>query len=320
MRYVIYGAGAIGGGVGARLHDAGEDVTLIARGAHYEVVARDGLTVQTPDSERTLRVPVVDRPEAIEFTPGHVVLLTMKSQDTLPALAALAAVAPPGTPVVCMQNGVANERMALRRFEHVYGAVVMMPGVHLEPGIVQLHGTPKTGIVDLGVYPSGVDDRARELAGTLASATFNSLATDAIMPAKYAKLLANLGNAVQAICGPEADAGELTARARDEGRAALQSAGIEFDSAERVATRRWDQFSLGAIAGQKRGGGSTWQSLTRGTSVETDYLNGEVALLGRLYGVKTPVNALLQQLMRTAARERRKPGWLTPDEILARLG
>ena len=61
--------------------------------------------------------------------------LTTKSQDSLAAAARTrglrAARAPP---IVCLQNGVENERVALRRFENVYGAVVMVPAAHLEPG------------------------------------------------------------------------------------------------------------------------------------------------------------------------------------------
>ena len=48
MRFVIFGAGAIGGVVGARLHQSGHDVALIARGAHYEVIRERGLTLETP--------------------------------------------------------------------------------------------------------------------------------------------------------------------------------------------------------------------------------------------------------------------------------
>ena len=48
MRFIVLGAGAIGGVVGARLRDAGNDVLLIARGAHYEAISSEGLTLETP--------------------------------------------------------------------------------------------------------------------------------------------------------------------------------------------------------------------------------------------------------------------------------
>jgi 2-dehydropantoate 2-reductase len=66
---------------------------------------------------------------------------------------------------------------------------------------------------------------------------------------------------------------------------------------------------------------STWQSLTKGAgSVETDYLTGEVVLLGRLHGVATPANALLQRLATELAAEGRPPGSVRASEVLARLG
>jgi 2-dehydropantoate 2-reductase len=58
------------------------------------------------------------------------------------------------------------------------------------------------------------------------------------------------------------------------------------------------------VAGATRGGGSTWQAW-RGAGVETDYLNGEIALLGRLHGVPTPANARIQTLMAERRREER---------------
>ena len=74
------------------------------------------------------------------------------------------------------------------------------------------------------------------------------------------------------------------------------------------------------IPGLQRGGGSSWQSLVRGTgSIEADYLNGEVCLLGRLHGVPTPVNALLQRRANAAAAAGLEPGSTTEAELLAEL-
>jgi 2-dehydropantoate 2-reductase len=71
---------------------------------------------------------------------------------------------------------------------------------------------------------------------------------------------------------------------------------------------------------RSRGGGSSWQSLERATgSIETDYLTGEVVLRGRLHGVATPTNALLQRLANQLARERRPPGAWSEAEVLAML-
>jgi 2-dehydropantoate 2-reductase len=84
--------------------------------------------------------------------------------------------------------------------------------------------------------------------------------------------------------------------------------------------RRADLLKLGPVAGQARLGGSSWQSLARrAPSIETAYLNGEVVLLGRLHGIATPVNALLQRLATRLAATGGQPGSITPDEFNALL-
>ena len=71
-----------------------------------------------------------------------------------------------------------------------------------------------------------------------------------------------------------------------------------------MAERRKSMSRPGAIAGSTRAGGSSWQSLARGAgSIETDYLNGEITLLGRLYGVPTPFNAAMQRVAGRMLRE-----------------
>ena len=113
MRFIVYGAGGVGGVVGARLAQDGHDVVLIARGAHYEAIRGAGLRIESPDAVATLHLPVFNRPDQLSLSTRDIVLLAMKSQDTLLALDLLAAVAPAETPIVCMQNGVANESLTL---------------------------------------------------------------------------------------------------------------------------------------------------------------------------------------------------------------
>jgi 2-dehydropantoate 2-reductase len=319
MRFVIFGAGAIGGVVGAKLHQAGFDVALIARGAHYQAIRKNGLTIEQPHRRAVLQIPVADAPGALEWGGDEVVMLATKSQDTAAALETLRAAAPPSTPVVCLQNGVENERSALRLFANVYGAVVMSPTAHLEPGIVQAYGTQGTGVIDVGRYPSGLDPLCEEIADTLDASDFSSMARPDIMRFKYAKLLNNVGNAVDAICVPGPDADELYKLAREEGRAALSAAGIEFVAEEvNDVEARWARLDLKPIAGQERAGSSTRQSIARGMpTVETDYLNGEIALLGRLHGVATPVNDALCELSARHVRTRRPPGTVSAGEVLA---
>lgn len=134
MRYIIYGAGGIGCAIGGRLFQTGHEVVLIARGEHLDRMRADGLRLITPSGSNTLSVPVARHPSEIDFTDDDVVLLTMKSQHTASALEDLRGAAP-DVPVVCAQNGVANERMAQRMFRRVYGMVVVLPATFLEPGL-----------------------------------------------------------------------------------------------------------------------------------------------------------------------------------------
>jgi 2-dehydropantoate 2-reductase len=325
MRYVVYGAGAIGGTIGGRLFQAGQDVTLIARGAHLEALRDRGLTLRDPEHEATLPIRAEPDPTAAGVTSDDVVVLAMKTQDTPGALAALAALGDDGSGarIVCAQNGVDNERQALRRFPYVYGMCVMLPAAHLEPGVVDVYSTPTAGILDTGRYPTGADDVVERITADLRAAGFESEPDVAVMRRKYGKLLMNLGNALEAACGPThwEQLGPLLERARAEARAVYAAGQIAVTSDEEDRARRGDTLKIRPIAGARRGGGSSWQSLARGTgTIEADWLNGEIVLLGRLHGVPTPVNEALQRLGDRIAREKRDPGTVPVDEVLAAVG
>ena len=320
MRFVIYGAGGIGGAIGGRLHQAGHDVVLVARGGHLEALRERGLTLRSPAETVVLPVPAVAHPADAGLGPGDVVILAMKSQHTPDAVAELARVAPPGIAVACAQNGVANERAALRSFADVYGIAVMLPATHLSPGVVDAWSTPVTGMLDIGRYPAGVDATAEAVSAAFAGATFDSVARPDVMRWKYRKLEVNLGNAADAVAGAAARSSPVVDRAVAEAEAVLDAAGIDRASEEEDMARRGDLLRMHAIDGDRWQGGSSWQSLARGAgSIETDYLNGEIVLLGRLHGVPTPVNELLQRLAAEAAAAGHPPGTMSADEVLALL-
>jgi 2-dehydropantoate 2-reductase len=321
-RVVVYGAGAIGGVIGGRLAEHGHEVVLIARGAHGRALRERGLRLESPDATVTLAIPCVEHPGELSLGPDDVVVLAMKTQDTDAALDELAdAVAGEPPAIACAQNGVENERLAIRRFPEVYGVCVMCPATHLEAGVVQASSTPVTGILDVGRYPAGADARATAIAEAFASATFVSLARDDIMRWKYSKLLMNLGNVVQAAFAPSEDANQLSRVARAEGRACLESAGIDVASAAEDRERRGDLLQLRPVGGTDRSGGSTWQSLARGAPrLETDYLNGEIVLLGRRHGRPTPVNDALQRLGRRLVIDGTGPEGADIGAFLADLG
>lgn len=315
MRYIIYGAGAIGGSIGARLSLNGQEVILIARGAHFDAISNEGLRYRHPEMDARLQIRAVDHPRHIHFQEQDVVFLTMKSQHTYQALVDLAACAPPGIPVVCCQNGVANESMAIRRFRNVYGMVVFLPATHLDAGEVLHFSTTPGGVLDAGRFPTGIDQTITTITHDLSNAGFLADPDERAMRFKYAKLLGNLGNAVQALAASGSETRDIMALLRKEALACFDAAGI--DCAGRDETReRNSRVTMSNIEGVQRSGGSSWQSLARGTGdIESDYLNGEICYLGRLYGVLTPANEALCALANEAVRNREKPGALTADDI-----
>jgi len=320
IRFLVYGAGAIGGTIGGRLFEAGHDVTLVARGDHLTALRDRGLDLVSAGGRSLLPVPVVGHPSEAKLADGDVVVLAMKSQDTADAVAALVAHAPPGIAVVCAQNGVENERVVLRSFAHVYAMNVMCPATHLEPGRVVVHSSPVSGLLDLGRYPEGVDDVAVDVAAALSSATFASEPRADIMRWKYRKLIMNLANVALAVCGESPERRDLVRLLRAEGEAVFAAAGVDVISVDDDRRRRGDLLQQPPIPGVEGNGGSTWQSLARGAgSIETDYLTGEVVLLGRLHGVPTPASALMQHLAAEAVAARRPPGHLPAAEVLTRL-
>jgi 2-dehydropantoate 2-reductase len=316
VRYVVYGAGAIGGTIGGRLQQAGREVLLVARGRQLETLQAAGLTLQTPDGEHQSAVRAVGSVREAQLEADDVVVLAMKSQHTAAALDELAGMTDQDLAVVCAQNGVENERAALRHFEDVYGMFVWVAAQLLEPGVIQVFSAPTLGVLDLGRVPSGSDERAQRIAADLLAAGFASRVDGEIMRWKYGKLLSNLANAVQALLGPDARGGELVRRAREEALACYAATGIGYASPEEIARRVDGHEELQPVAGVAHKGGSSWQSLARATGdIETAYLNGEIVLLGRLHGIPTPVNRALTELALRAARERVYPGSLTRAEV-----
>ena len=317
MRFVIYGAGGIGGVIGGRLFMHGEAVTLIARGEHLMALRRSGLKLIAPDGEHRLAIPVVGHPSEYRFGDDDVALLCVKSQQTAIALEALRDAAGDGVPLICAQNGVANEVMAARRFVSVYAMVVSLPAEHLAPGVVVTYAQQPGGMLDLGCYPTGTDARCETVAHTLTAAGFSAQPDPAVMRQKYAKLLMNLNNALQAACELDDTAREISTQLRNEALACYAAAGIDCAGADEVRARRADGMRFVDIEGHPRHGGSSWQSIARGTGdIETDYLNGEIVLLGRRHGVPTPANVVLQRIGNEMARRRLAPGHFKIAELL----
>jgi 2-dehydropantoate 2-reductase len=290
----------------------------VARGEHLAAIRADGLLLDAGDGRHRIDAPATDTAADVAWTDDTVVLLAVKSHQAAGALADLRAHAPAGVAMVCATNGIATEVATLRLFARTYAVCVMLPATHLEPGVVIAGCHPTPAILDIGRIPGGTDETTAAVAHDFHAAGIACEQRADILAWKRRKLLMNLGNGVDASFVQGDAAEELAERALAEGERVLAAAGVTLVTAEEDRARR------GTILQRRpdleRRGGSTWQSLRRGTGdSEIDYLAGEVVLQGRLLGIPTPANEAVVAATRHLARTGREPRSLDAAEVLATL-
>jgi 2-dehydropantoate 2-reductase len=311
-RYIIIGAGAVGASLAAEFETQGIPYVLVGRGAQIAHIALNGLSYRRPKQTRVLRLNAVDTATPPTLRPDDILILTVKAQDVDAATdfwawrdvdgAGLAS----ELPLVTLQNGLAAEDIALRRFGRVYSASILIPARYTVTGEVTVDAEPDIGVVTLGRYPQGLDDTASAIVADLTRAGYLAEASSDIRRWKAAKLQHNVGNAVELFAGtPEARAQAATDLAA-EARTVLLAAGYDpaAPSERKIDISGWQIRRSGDGPGHQ----STWQSFVRGASSEVDYLNGEIVRLGRLHGVATPLNAAFQKAAARLARDGGKPG------------
>lgn len=320
MRIIVYGVGAIGGTIAARLAENAQEVAGIARGRQLQAIREKGLTLKTPDRTFTARFNCAEGPADLGLRDDDIIFLCVKGQDTEGALNDLRAAGAVSQPIFCFQNGINNERLALRYFENVYGVTVMMPADYETPGTVCGFGTPRSGLFDIGRYPFGHDALCEDIAERLDHASLAGFVQENVMVSKYGKLLMNLANVLDAGFSGEAAYKPWMERARTEALEVYGAAGIEWKDVSADDERRKQYMQMAEIPGVKRIGSSSRQSLVRHAgSIETDYLNGEIVLLGRLHGVPVPVNAALCRIGRKLAAGALELGKVTDADMEAEL-
>lgn len=321
VRFVIYGAGGVGGTIGGQLHRAGHEVMLIARGAHLAAIRQDGLNLRTPAGDFRLAIPAVGDPNEVDWRPGDVVLLTMKTQDTQSALHDLELAAGTQIPVVCAQNGIENERIASRRFDNVYAMLIALPATFVDPGEVIASAAPYSGALHSGRYPAGTDEVIDSVCAALSNSNFLAEADPAVMRLKHRKLLMNLSNGLEIVTGQNAwgatgGLGEFVDALRKEAIACFVAAGMDYAPLDEYTARVNSHYKAQPVGGLARTGSSTLQSVLRGhTTVEVDYLNGEIELLGVLHGLPTPYNSAVRKMAVEMAARGMRPGSRTLDDV-----
>ncbi|MBL7518041.1 NAD(P)-binding domain-containing protein, partial [Frankia sp. CNm7] len=326
-RYVIIGAGAAGVTLAAELAATGRRVVLVARGRQLELLRAGRLRYFRPDGARVVDVPAAGGPDDVALERDDVLVLATKTQQADEALALWARQPVDGgrwragevLPVFTLQNGLDAERAALRRFATVVGSVLWVPSTYVADGEVASPAAPVVGVFWLGGHPDGpAPVAARAIAGDLAASGFEAQVVDDLSRWKAAKLLASATFALDALypAGPERDRAARLVQA--ETQEVLTAAGFGVADLATENTTRLDRFAIHPVEGHERPGSSTWQSLARARDAETDFLNGEVALLARQLGRRAPVNAALAARVGRAVSERTAPGSL-PVEDLAGL-
>lgn len=335
-RYIIVGAGAIGGTLGGVLARAGLTTILVARGRHAETLASSGLTLRTPDGTFHTAITAVSDAAQVRLTSDDVLVFTTKTQQLDLALqqwvdrpvhgpSGVLGTAGDLLPAMTALNGVVAEDKALRYFRRVYGICVWLPAVHLAPGEVIARSWPTVGQFHVGRWPaqlSAGDGVLEDLKSAWSPAGIRMNIVDDIAPWKYNKLISNLGNAVGALGAADADISRIVALLRDEADRVLRYAGIEFVSFEVSNAARVDGPNIRTVPGVDTGASnSTWQSLSRNTGdVETDFFNGEIVRIAHQHGISAPLNGALARLSREVVRNRLGPGHYSAAQLTELLG
>ncbi len=316
-RIVVFGAGLVGAYVGLRLAPHAR-VTLIGRPA---LVARaaDGLRVSDMDGFDLIVTPgevdVTTSPEAL--ADADLVLVTVKSLATAEAADALAAHAPPRTPIVSLQNGVANVELLRTALPGRTVLAGMVPFNVVEAESGRFHRG--TGVGGLMVE---ADPALAPFLPRFASAGVPIGESANILGVQWGKLLVNLNNAVNALSGVslmeqlrQRGYRQAWAMAIREGLALTRRAGIRLvdplpmplelmPAIMSLPDRLYFYIAAQAGGGRTRvdphARSSMADDLARGRKTEVDFLNGEVVRLAARLGRTAPVNARMVELVHAA--------------------
>ena len=329
VQVAVYGAGAIGGLVGARLYDAGVSVQLIGREAQVDAIRANGLLVKGLEEPHVVQLPATT---TLDGT-ADIILLTVKSQDVQDACRTIAQNNSDST-VVTMQNGVRSDREAADILgpNRIVGCVLNISATYLEPGVVEQNTRE---FFQLGApFPESAA-RVASVVALLSPALRTEIVPD-IARARWTKLMANLNNAIMAITGlPIGKAlrhpglQRLSIATIREGVRTAQLGGFGLDQSRRARTFRlmstlpmslsyrvFRNRLAGNFPPDSTYGPSTLQSIQRGSSSELDYLNGEIVTLGKQIGRPTPYNSGLLEAGQAAFASHR---YLVAEELLKKF-
>lgn len=290
MKFAIMGAGAVGCYFGALLARAGHSVCLIGRAQHVEAIQRQGLRLESKSFDGY--VPMQATTETNGVRDADIILFCVKSTDTETSGRAMAPYLKPSATVLCLQNGVDNaERLAAILPQTVLATAVYVATEMAGPGHVRHHGR--------GELIIGTSVQSDDIANILSAAEIPTTVSENVLGALWVKLVANCSyNALSAVS--QLAYGQLIkiegvretiGNTIDECIRVASAAGISLPANLRELT-----FAIAVdMAGQRS---STAQDLARGRPTEIDHLNGYVVRKGQQLGISTPINLLLQTMVK----------------------
>ena len=299
MRFAIVGAGGIGGGYGAALAKAGEDVTFIARGAHLAAMKDKGLRVEGGRGD-THVTPAQATDDPGTVGPVDVVLFCVKLWDVERAGEQIKPLVGKDTAVVTLQNGIdAHERLI-----PILGERAVMPGVAnisaviAEPGVIRQTGNLMRMV--FGELDGAGSARGEALAATCARAGIDGVLSTAILTDLWMKFILLASNASMMALArlpighlrDDPDIAPYFVAAYEEVAAVGRAAGIALpdDAVERTLgfNRNAPAHLMASMGGD----------LLRGNRIELPWLSGKVIELGRKHGVPTPTHAFMYAMLK----------------------
>jgi 2-dehydropantoate 2-reductase len=295
MKFAVVGAGAVGCYVGGLLARAGHDVCLIGRSQHVEAIRRYGLRLESKLFDGYVQIQATTEIGGVEG--ADVVLFCVKSSDTEATGRMIAPHLKPDAAVLCLQNGVDNaERLSAVLRQTVLPTAVYVATEMVGPGHVRHYGNCQLIIGSSAPSP--------RIADVLSEAKIPTTVSAQVIDALWTKLVANCSyNALSAVSQLpygrliEVDGvRETIQNTIDECISVANAAGIALPADIHDLTMA---IAID-MAGQRS---STAQDLARGKPTEIDHLNGYVVRKGRQLGIPTPINLLLQTMVKLKETE-----------------
>jgi 2-dehydropantoate 2-reductase len=288
LRIAVMGAGGVGAYLGSRLAIAGADVHLIARGVHLEAMRAHGLTIVTPNGERsTVDVQATDL--AQDIGPVDVVLFLVKSYDTDEAAGRLPPLIGKDTVVISLQNGIDNEPRIARLVgdEHVAGGAAYILSAIEAPGVVRSN---RARIVVGELQPGPPSKRIERFVEVARAGDVNASASEDVRLTKWEKYVllvafSAVTAATQLTVGDIRSSKAASAMLRsimDEAWQVARALGVPL--AEDLVDR---QHAL-VLAQDDAEGTSLRHDLLIGHRMELEALQGTLRRLGRETGIATP--------------------------------